>query len=488
MMKNKKVSTCFLISFIVFMTGFSIYKLYLPMFGDDYWWHIKAGQYMVSNKAIPFIDVFSWYGVANNLYWHSHEWLTEVLFAGIYNFFGEGGIYLFTVGLGMLITFLAIKLNWKELKKNKIIAIIWGIVGVELISMVMSPRPHMISFVFLIMVIYSLSKFIKDEKSKWVWSIPVVSLLWANFHGGSSNLPYVLTFLTLVLNSFNFNFYKIEFKKISNKGLLTLLVVGILSMLAIVINPHGIDMLIYPYANMQDSFMLSFISEWRSPDLKLATDFYIYGLIFVIGMIFVLTDKKIKGFNLLITLAFVYLTCKSIRFGVLLYIISSFTVFEHMTVLSLKDKYIKYLSAFLVVMGLSMSQNLLFTTKIFENPIAEPISDKMIEAVKELNSERLYNDYDLGGYLIYNDIEVFVDSRADLYTKHNLKDAINLMSLRRTDTNSSDAFDVEEVLNQYDFDSFIIKNNRPLYSYLSTNDKYELVLEDNNISLFKVKQ
>jgi len=488
-LKNKKVSVYFIVSFVIFMVGFSIYKFFIPMFGDDYWWHIKAGEYMLSNRAIPYIDVFSWYSKDNHLYWYSHEWLTEVIFAGINKLFGEGGVYLFIIGLGMLIPFLTIKFNWKELKENKLIAIVWGVIGVQLLSMVATPRPHMISFTLLVFVVYALSKFLKNEESKWIWSIPVISMLWANLHGGSSNLPYVLTLLTLVLNSFNFTFYKVEFKKISNKGLFKLLLVAVLSILAILINPHGVDMVIYPYDNMQDSFMLSFISEWRSPDLKLATDFYIYALIFVIGMIFLLTDKKIKGFNLLMTLAFVYLTFKSIRFGVLLYIVSSFTVFEYVTTLTLKEKHIKYLSALLVVIGLAMPQNLLFTNYIMKNPITEPITEEMIEAVKTLNAEHLYNDYDLGGYLIYHDIEVFVDSRADLYTKHNLKDAINLMSLRRVDASKlSDIFDVEAILNKYEFDAFIIKNSRPLYSYLSTNDKYELVLEDHNISLFKVKQ
>lgn len=488
-MKNKKVSICFIVSFIIFMVGFGIYKFFIPMFGDDYWWHIKAGEYMLSNRAIPYIDVFSWYSKENNLYWYSHEWLTEVVFAFINKLFGEGGVYLFIIGLGMFIPFLTIKFNWQELKENKLIAIIWGVIGVQLVSMVATPRPHMISFTLLVFVIYALSKFLKNEESKWIWSIPIISMLWANLHGGSSNLPYVLTLITLVLNSFNCTFYKVEFKKISNKGLLKLLLVAVLSILAIVINPHGIEMVIYPYANMQDSFMLSFISEWRSPDLKLATDFYIYVLLFVIGMIFLLTDKKIKGFNLLMTLAFVYLTCKSIRFGILLYIISSFTVFEHMTTLVLKEKYTKCLNALLIVFGLAMSQNLMFANYIMENPISEPITDKMIESVKSLNAKHLYNDYDLGGYLIYNDIEVFVDSRADLYTKHNLKDSINLMSLRKVDTSKmSDDFDMETVLNKYEFDAFIIKNSRPLYSYLSTNDKYELVLDDNNISLFKLKQ
>ena len=35
--------------------------------GNDFWWHVKTGEWICNNQQIPEYDVFSWYGVANML-------------------------------------------------------------------------------------------------------------------------------------------------------------------------------------------------------------------------------------------------------------------------------------------------------------------------------------------------------------------------------------------------------------------------------------
>src|ERR1051325_7353960 len=55
--------------------------------------HIRAGEYMLSNMTVPRYDVFS--HIAPPLPWVAHEWLSEVLMAIIHQFFGLTGIVLF---------------------------------------------------------------------------------------------------------------------------------------------------------------------------------------------------------------------------------------------------------------------------------------------------------------------------------------------------------------------------------------------------------
>lgn len=31
--------------------------------GNDFWWHIKVGEWICTNKALPYEDIFSWYGM-----------------------------------------------------------------------------------------------------------------------------------------------------------------------------------------------------------------------------------------------------------------------------------------------------------------------------------------------------------------------------------------------------------------------------------------
>ena len=46
---------------------------------------------------------------------------------------------------------------------------------------------------FMAYLVYVLFNYIDDEKKygKLIFTIPVLQILWVNFHGGSSSLPYI---------------------------------------------------------------------------------------------------------------------------------------------------------------------------------------------------------------------------------------------------------------------------------------------------------
>ena len=71
--KNHRLS----LSFLLLLIGFSFFMMSFFIKESDYFWHITAGKYMVSNRTILKEDIFSWY--LSNKAWMSHEWLFEVL-------------------------------------------------------------------------------------------------------------------------------------------------------------------------------------------------------------------------------------------------------------------------------------------------------------------------------------------------------------------------------------------------------------------------
>ena len=106
------------------------------------------------------------------------------------------------------------------------------------------------------------------------------------------------------------------------------------------------------------------------------------------------------------------------------------------------------------------------------------LSDKMISTIKKESPDRLYNMYNYGGELIYNDIFVFIDGRADLYSKYNYKDYLNISYLES---------DYVELINKYNFDYFLVDSDYPIYTYLKYNDEYELIEYYKNSYLYKKK-
>ena len=114
------------------------------------------------------------------------------------------------------------------------------------------------------------------------------------------------------------------------------------------------------------------------------------------------------------------------------------------------------------------------------------------EWIKEnlnLSEITLYNEYNYGSYLIYQDIPVFIDSRCDLYLPefnenvYVFKDFLNL--------NNMNIKNMEEKIEEYGFTHFIVSNGVKMNMYLDLkpveykkiypNDK----VSDNNFSIYE---
>lgn len=106
-----------------------------------------------------------------------------------------------------------------------------------------------------------------------------------------------------------------------------------------------------------------------------------------------------------------------------------------------------------------------------------------------LQEIKLYNEYNYGSYLIYQDIPVFVDSRCDLYLPefnenvYVFRDFLNLNNMNITN--------MEEKINEYGFTHFIVYNDVRMKMYLDLKpDEYKKIypteeIEDNNFSIYE---
>ena len=107
------VSVALLILLYCFRNGIS---------GNDFWWHVKAGEWIWENHTVPQKDIFSWYGMEKEIPWTAHEWLAEVLFYLIYRALGTNGIYIFSFVLAALFLVLMLAEGKKYGKDNLIIS------------------------------------------------------------------------------------------------------------------------------------------------------------------------------------------------------------------------------------------------------------------------------------------------------------------------------------------------------------------------------
>lgn len=461
-MKNKKIVI------IILLLAVSLISSLFITVGLDYYWHVSAGKYMINHSTILTHDVFSWF--LYNKSWISHEWLFEQIIYILKIVFGNYNIIVYCV-FCIFSLLLIIFLNNKNYNKNILFTIVWLMLFIIMNSYCIIPRPHLISNFFFAITLYLLYDLRINEHSNRIYILPVISILWSNIHGGSSNLVYILIIIFIFTGLISFDNKYISSNRLSKKQLKKYIIILIACIISICINPHGIRMLIYPYENIFNITMQQNITEWQSI-LKIKPNNYIYfSFIIFLLIILIKSKEKIKFIDLLLLILFIVLGIKSFRFSNYIYIVSSFFIFNYIE----KRDDDKNTNIILITMSMILFIVFILNIPTIKKTISiKPISNKMISIIKKEKPKRLFNSYDDGGYLISKDIRVFIDGRADLYSKYNYKDYINI----------SNNINTKKLINKYKFDYFLVNNKYKINDYLKNNN-YTIILKDNNSILYK---
>ena len=469
MKKNRKIE----VILTVYIVSICLMCLINFKIDPDYLWHLKAGEYMFKNGILRH-DIFSW--SVHGRYWMSHEWLFEILIYFLKIVFGKAHIFIYCFSTTLILIFIMFFTNKRNIMKNLTFSIFWFALFI-LCMFYVQARPHMISFIFLSLTIYFLYDLYKNESSKKIYFLPLISILWANIHGGSSNLPYLFCFIFIISGLFDFKFSKIRFKKLNKIQLKKYLIVMILCMIAVCINIHGLKMFIYPYQNMMDKKMIENIIEWRSTSLnELSNYIYILFVVFI-TMVMLLSKRKMEFIDFILFGFSVFLGLKSIRFWFYTYIIMSYCIYNYIGRYEDDIKILKIgVSCFVILFVTIFSINV---HKFFPKHYYFLLESKDIEYIKSLNSQKLFNTYNYGGDLIYNDIPVFIDGRADLYSKDIFGDYLSI--------SNSDG-DYYVMMRKYDFDYYLVEGGSNIDYYLTySGDKYMLLYSNKNVRIYKKK-
>ena len=467
MKKIDKKLTILLFSLIV---SIAIAMSFLFRVDPDYFWHITAGDYMLQHGILKH-DIFSWF--VSGKYWMSHEWLFEVFLSSLKGLFGSIHPFIYCL-LGFLSLLLILFIpNKNGILKNIPYTLIYLLFFFLLFLGNIQARPHLLSFSFLALTIWFLVDNYQNEDSKKIFFLPLLTILWANFHGGSSNLSYLFCLIFFLGGLFSFQFKKIEAKRLSKKKLKKYFIVMILCMIAININIHGVKMFLYPYINMMDTTMIQNISEWQSTSLNEWYHYFYY--LFLLFMIFTMlfSEKKIQFMDLILLGVVSYLGLKSIRFWGYTYIVMSYVIFSYVSYRKRDygtDVVLGLLTISILVISIILSFS--FFPISYQNYLEEDVFMK----IKEEKPSRLFNMYGYGGELIYHQIPVFIDGRADLYGKYNYQDYLNISMLQR---------DYVSLIQKYDFDYFLVEEGYPIAYYLKYSEEYEKILHQGDALLYR---
>ena len=463
---NKVFLSVLFFNVVLFLTSCYILE-------PDYFWHVKAGQVMFNNGILTH-DIFSW--VLNGYYWMSHEWLFEIILYIFKMLFGTYHVLVYSYICLFSLFFIIFTVNREKLSKNIFYTINYFVLVVTIYKDFIQARPYLLSLSFIALTVYLCLDLFKNEDSKKIYFLPLISILWANIHGGSSNLSYTFCLIFLICGLFKFSFRKIEATRLSKKQILKYIAVIVLCAVGICINIHGYKMLLYPYVNIMDTTMINYITEWQPTAIRGDVYHYIYFiLILFIGATMLFSSKKTRFVDLMVFGFVTYLGLSSIRFWIFLPIVMSFIIFDYVKKKKVSTPTIcvfSFLTFLILGVGIYNIKNINLEYKL-------ELTDGVIKALKKEKPERLFNLYNNGGELIYHDIPVFIDGRADLYSGKNLQEFFDIVNL-------DDKF--FGLMEKYDFDYYLLTKDTALGNFLLISSQHEIVYEDDYFVLFKTQK
>ena len=117
--------------------------------------------------------------------------------------------------------------------------------------------------------------------------------------------------------------------------------------------------------------------------------------------------------------------------------------------------------------------------KLFPKSYSYALDSKDINYIKKVKPKKLFNAYNYGGDLVYNDIKVFVDGRADLYSSSGVFS--DFVSIEKLDG------DFYSLMCKYGFDYYLVDKNTNIDYYLRYNDKYNLLYMNGDVKIYEKK-
>ena len=472
---------------------------------DDFYLHISVGRWIMEHMEAPHIGILGWFTEENQLPWTAHEWMSEVTFYHVYQFF-EGNllsIIIFCSFLCAMVMFFLVHTQRHWIEESPFLSFLFLALLVLDFSGFFILRPQIFSFSFFFVDCFILLKVYHnyEKNRKLLFIIPLVAILWSNFHGGSSVLSYGLPILFMMLPIIPVTFFKIDevFAKqnLPSGYYKNLFLVSLLSFFATFINPYGFDMVKYPFENMADAMMLTYITEWRPFNITESVHFFrAFPVMAFTYLILILNrERKIDLVEFILLGIFLIMTLKSVRFVMYFAVFSSLILFKHFSYLkigkvyfakqAIQNGYVRHnikLTCFAIIVyliGVALNQ----TVMVEESENLYGQHQKLIQTIREEQPKRIYNFISMGNELMFANIKPFVDGRADLYAQRVFSDCSVISWLYEGEGNP------EEIIKKYRFDYLLMnKLTEQTWYYREKPDLYQKIFEDNKFIFFKVNK
>ncbi len=391
------------------LAGAAVYALLL-LNGDallndpDSFWQVKMGQDILRNGAVPRTDAYSFTMAGQP--WISTQWLAQVIFALAFRVAGWSGPVILAAAAAALAFAILARELMRRLQPVAVLAFV--LIAFVLTASHLLARPHVLTLPILVFWAARLLR-ASEQREPPPLVLAGLIVLWANLHGG---FIFGLALIVPIMLDALVSAEPAQRRFLAQRWVLFGVVAGLCSG----ITPYGFEALAGSKRILDLGPALQLINEWRP------TDFGKLGPFEVV----LLADLALSWWRgvtlpvvrILLVIGLVHLALTAERNHEVLALLAPLVVAAPLARQGLgRDTAPPALSAAAVSAGVGafilMTLLAITTATYVPNPRNTP--HEALAHLKAINAQRVLNDYEFGGFMIWNGMPTFIDGRTELF-------------------------------------------------------------------------
>ena len=498
----RRVTSTVVLRVLLFAAIFSLAAV--PPLDPDLWWHLANGRLMLATGSIPHVDVYSFSAAGHP--WVMHEWLADL---GMYLLYRAGGLpWLVAVFAGVVTAaaiclYLLLRRSGLPPSAASVVTLVGALAG----STAWGARPQLLNVLFCGLLLLGLIAY--RAGGLHAWMLPPFIWLWANLH---SAFVVGVIISGLFVAGEAVDAWRSREGAMPRRRLTALAAAIAAGFLLAVVNPFGIQTILFSLGTLTSPLIQNNIQEWASPDFHSLPGLLVEGMIFLLLAGLATGRVRARTSEWLLAFALLYLALASQR-HVPLFALAAAPLMGRcaQALLGLAASLLPPADqrpaaqaalrwqparptghtvtlgainlALMIVVGAGM---IWYRAVPNLRPATEAASIKTVLPVQAVDALertgrplRIFNYYDYGGYLVWRLYpeggRVFIDGRVEVYGSQVFSHYLRVSYL---------ASGWQDVLAQAQPDAIVLPSAHPLTDILGHDSTWSLLSRDEVAAVF----
>jgi hypothetical protein len=294
----------------VILAGFLFFTSLVPLTPNDFWWHLKTGEYIYTNHTIPATNIYAWTLPSGQPFYYA-AWLAELL---LYLLYLLDKLPLIIFARTLLIA-IAMWLIASEAHRRsgswRISALVMAMLSLMITNNLLV-RTQMFAWIPFV-VTYIILKRYTDGVIRWRWLLlcPLSMIFWVNVHG-SFILGLILPGAFFVGEAVQKLLRQDKTLNWTQIGFLG--GTGVLSGFALLINPRFTGIISYTINMLTNPPSQQLIEEWQSPSPHSLSNITFFISILVLILALAYTKYRPTFTEIILVVGFLWLAWSGQRY------------------------------------------------------------------------------------------------------------------------------------------------------------------------------